>query len=149
MPSAVPQLDELIADFNDLVDWEEKYDYLIDLGKQLPQLTEEQKSKENIVEGCMSTVWLVVHPSTSTAERLTIEADSDSLIVKGLVSILLSALSEKTPAEILQFDMEGLFVRLGLGQHLSVNRRNGLFAMVKRVRLLATQHLAQGLAQGS
>lgn len=133
-----PDLSELKETFEFLEEWDERYEYLIELGKQVPQLPEEIKTEENRVDGCMSMVWLVVEPDTNNADHLKIVADSDSLIVKGLIVILLSALANKNAEEILQFDVTPVFDEFGLRQHLSPNRRNGLFSMVKRVKELAT-----------
>ena len=135
-----PSLDEITEEFDELEDWEERYEFLIDLGRELPALEPELMCEQNLVHGCMSTVWLVVEPAPG--EVLQVRADSDSLIVKGLIVVLLAAFNLRKPEEIIQFDAEQLFDRLGLSQHLSANRRNGLFAMVQRARHLAAQMAA-------
>lgn len=142
----LPTLDELLKEFQDLEDWEERYDYLIDLGKQLPELPPELKTPENVVKGCMSTVWLAtsISPDTTGQKRIRIQADSDALIVKGLIVALLAVFNRRTPEEILQLDENQYFGQLGLNQHLSPQRRNGLFAMVKRVKQLALEVASQG-----
>lgn len=141
----LPTLDELLKEFEDLEDWEERYDYLIDLGKQLPDLPVELKTPEHIVKGCMSTVWLATSVVADGAQkRILIEADSDALIVKGLIVVLLAVFSGRTPEEILKLDENESFAQLGLNQHLSPQRRNGLFAMVKRVKQLALEQAATG-----
>ncbi|MEC9093709.1 MAG: SufE family protein, partial [Planctomycetota bacterium] len=122
-------------------DWEERYQYIIELGKQVPAMPVGTQTQENQVQGCMSTVWLLVELEP-TSGKLRIVADSDSLIVKGLVAILVAAFAEKSAAEVIQFDVSDIFGQFGLNQHLSPNRRNGLFSMVKRVKELATGHLA-------
>ncbi len=134
----LPTLDELLKEFQDLEDWEERYDYLIDLGKQLPELPPELKTPENIVKGCMSTVWLATSLEKANGQtRISIQADSDALIVKGLIVALLAVFNHRTPEEIQSFG------QLGLNQHLSPQRRNGLFAMVKRVKQLALEVASQ------
>jgi len=141
----LPNLDELLKEFQELEDWEERYDYLIDLGKQLPELPAELKTSEQIVKGCMSTVWLATSVvSDGNEKRVLIEAGSDALIVKGLIVVLLAVFNRRTPEEILKLDENQYFAQLGLNQHLSPQRRNGLFAMVKRVKQLALEQAASG-----
>jgi cysteine desulfuration protein SufE len=141
----LPNLDELLKEFQELEDWEERYDYLIDLGKQLPELSSDLKTPERVVKGCMSTVWLATSViSDENEKRILIEADSDALIVKGLIVVLLAVFNRRTPAEILKLDENQYFAQLGLNQHLSPQRRNGLFAMVKRVKQLALEQAATG-----
>ncbi|MFM7115588.1 MAG: SufE family protein [Planctomycetota bacterium] len=141
----LPNLEELLKEFQELEDWEERYDYLIDLGKQLPELPAELKTSEQIVKGCMSTVWLATSVvSDGNEKRVLIEADSDALIVKGLIVVLLAVFNRRTPEEILKLDENQCFAQLGLNQHLSPQRRNGLFAMVKRVKQLALEQAASG-----
>lgn len=143
----LPTLDELLKEFQALEDWEERYDYLIDLGKQLPELPPELKTSEQIVKGCMSTVWLSTAVVGEGSEKhVLIEADSDALIVKGLIVVLLAVFNRRTPEEILKLDENQYFAQLGLNQHLSPQRRNGLFAMVKRVKQLALEQAASGPA---
>jgi cysteine desulfuration protein SufE len=141
----LPTLDELLKEFQDLEDWEERYDYLIDLGKQLPELPPELKTSENVVKGCMSTVWLAttIQPAPDGQKRVEIQADSDALIVKGLIVALLAVFDHRTPEEILKLDENHYFGQLGLNQHLSPQRRNGLFAMVKRVKQIALDVASQ------
>lgn len=137
-----PQLDEILETFEDLEEWEERYDYIIELGRKLPDIAVEHQTKQNIVEGCMSTVWLIACCNPADPEKIEIVADSDSIIVKGLIVILLAALSDKTAEQIVSYNVEDLFTKLGLNQHLSPNRRNGLFSMVKRIRQLAVEQSA-------
>jgi len=138
-PSFPPTLESIIDEFEQFEDWDERYEFLVELGREIPPLPEAAKVAENVVKGCMSTVWM-------SAERrddgtLAIHADSDSLIIKGLLVVLLAAYEGRTSEEALAFDAFALFERLGLSQHLSANRRNGLQAMIARVRQLATQSL--------
>jgi len=125
-------LDELAAEFDILGDWEERYRYVIDLGRDLTPLNEAERSEANKVRGCASQVWLV----TETGEdgRLRFRGDSDAHIVRGLIAILLGLYSDRTPAEILGLDARKTFERLGLTGALSRQRSNGLFSMVERIR---------------
>jgi len=126
-------------------DWDERWEYIIELGRELPDLDQQFKSTANLVHGCMSTVWLVTRAKTSEeTDRLEILADSDSLIVKGLIVILLSLYKEKTLVEVMRCDEKSFLAKLGLDQHLSPNRRNGLFSMVSRIKELATELEAMG-----
>lgn len=134
-------IDELLEEFEELLDWEEQCDFLIDLGFELPKLPEELKTAENVVRGCQSLVWLIAEPvAEDGVTKVAIQADSDSMIVKGLIAVLLAAYSNKTPQQIIDTDIEGLFERMGLNRHLSSTRRNGLHGMVQRVRRFAEQH---------
>jgi cysteine desulfuration protein SufE len=130
--------DELIADFAFLDSWEDRYRYLIDLGKQLPPLDEAQRHDANLVPGCLSRVWL--HRALVEAEggpRLQLRADSDAHITKGLVALALALFDGATPAEALALDLDDFFERLDLGGHISVNRRNGFLSMIEAIRAFA------------
>lgn len=139
-PGLAVTLEELFDTFEMLEDWDERYEYIIELGDQLPEMPAEWHIPQFKVEGCLSTVWLVAQPGARDGER-TIDfiADSDSLIVKGLVALLLTIYSGRTPQEILSVDINEIFDRLGLKKHLSGTRRNGLNAMVKRIRGVAEE----------
>jgi len=128
-------LDELKENFALFDDWEERYRYLIDLGKSLPAMDDALKTPETIVKGCISKVWMICE--TDEAGRFHFIADSDAHIVRGLIAIVLAAYQGKTAQEIAQVDIETAFREIGLDQHLSPNRRNGFFAMVERVKGLA------------
>ena len=117
--------------------WEDRYKYIIDLGRELPPLDEQQRTDANIVRGCQSQVWLT---SREEGGRLYFDADSDAFIVKGLLAVVLVAYNGQTPAAILAFDIEDYFSKLNLLKHLSVTRGNGLRAMVKRIRDTAEAH---------
>lgn len=114
-----------------LDDWEDRYSYLIELGKALPKLTPEEHSAEHRVHGCVSQVWLV---SERDGDRLTLRGDSDAMIVKGLVAVLIALYSGLPASEIAQTDAIAIFDELGLREHLTTQRSNGLVAMVNRVR---------------
>ena len=128
------QLADLIERFQIFDDWEERYAYLIELGKELPTLADHEMTEETRIRGCVSKVWLV---SERDGERHVFRATSDAHIVRGLIAVVLTAFSNKTAAEIAATDIEGAFTELGLDEHLSHNRRNGFFSMVKRIRSVA------------
>lgn len=139
MPDFPPTTDELFETFDDLEEWDERYDFIIDLGRELPPLPAELQTEDNIVKGCMSTVWMITDvksPHNGDAEKLDIQADSDSIIVKGLIVLLLAFYNNMSPQEVATADIESYLKKLGLNQHLSPQRRNGLFSMVKRLRSL-------------
>lgn len=114
--------------------WEERYKYIIDLGKELPELDESVKDEAHLVRGCQSQVWI---DSKLEEGRLWFDADSDAFIVKGLLGVVLAAYNGKTPKEILAFDVDQYFSTLGLLSHLSSTRSNGIKAMVKRIQAMA------------
>lgn len=128
------EIEELIERFSFFDDWQERYRYIIDLGMKLPPLEESHKTEDNKVRGCMSQVWM-----THRLEGPTLHffADSDSHIVKGLISVLLTLYSGRTSKEVLAVDIERVFEEIGLNQHLSPNRRNGFYSMVERIRTVA------------
>ncbi len=133
-PSAIDAaLEALCEEFDVLGDWEERYRYVIDLGRALPPLTEAEHSDANKVRGCASQVWLVT--GLGPSDTLSFGGDSDAHIVRGLIAILLQLYSGRTAADILAFDAEGAFRRLGLTGALSRQRSNGLFSMVERIRV--------------
>ena len=111
--------------------WEDRYRYIIDLGRELPELPETLRTEDRLVRGCQSQVWIDV---SEEAGRLALAVDSDAFIVKGLLAVVLAAYNHRTPGEILDFDVDAYFDELGLLQHLSPTRGNGLRAMVARIR---------------
>ncbi len=127
--------------FNRLHSWEDRYRYLIQLGRKLEPFPEEFRDQEHLVPGCLSQVWLVTVEGSDPSE-MVFRGDSDAHIVKGLIAVLLMMYAGKNAEEILSTDLEGLFERLDLGQHLSVNRRNGFYSMTLKIR----EHAAQALA---
>jgi cysteine desulfuration protein SufE len=138
-----PDIESLVAEFHEMEDWDERYTVLLDLGRELPRLPADLQTEANRVHGCMSTVWMVIDiPAGSGEQPVQIRADSDSLIVRGLIVVLLSYYAGKTPTEVIDADPAGLFSQLGLNQHLSPNRRNGLYSMVGRIRETCIRHLA-------
>ena len=123
---------DLEADFELLGEWDERYQHVIDLGRGLPPLSDAERSDDNRVRGCASPVWLVSKPNADGT--INYRADSEARIVRGLIAILLQIYSDRAPAEILAFDAKGAFERLGLPSALSMQRSNGLFSMVERIR---------------
>ena len=124
---------EIIADFSAYEDWMDKYTYLIELGNELAPIDDAFKNDQNLIRGCQSRVWL---QQKLDGEFLIFEAESDALIVKGLVALLMKVFSGRTPQEII--DAEPYFIdEIGLKQHLSPTRSNGLMAMVKQIKLYA------------
>jgi cysteine desulfuration protein SufE len=121
---------EIIEEFSLFDSWDDKYEYIIDLGKKLPELALEHKKDENRVRGCQSTVWLV---SEYRDGKVFFKADSDAVIVKGLISMLIRVLSGHTPDEILQTKL-GFIQQIGMTTHLAQTRSNGLLAMVKQMK---------------
>ena len=132
------QADQLVEDFESFDDWEDRYRLLIDLGRKLPPLDETERNEENRVHGCQSNVWLAAKVDREGGKNaVEFRADSDSSIVRGLIAILRKVYSGRPAEQILTYDVEGLFERLGLNQHLSLGRRNGLYSMVERIKALA------------
>ncbi len=134
-------IDELIENFEFLGDWEERFAYLIELGKKLPALDDAEMIDEYRVHGCQASVWLRILPSID--DKFEILADSDAFIVKGLIAVLLLIYNGKTATQILDVDSSEIFGRLGLDKHLSPTRRNGLHSMVKRIKTLASDSITQ------
>lgn len=123
--------DEIIEEFSGLTDWMDRYAYIIDLGNTLPALPESEKTPENLIEGCQSRVW--IDAKREDDHTLKFDADSDALIVKGIVALLLRVLSGHTPDEILEADL--YFIdKIGLKEHLSPTRSNGLVSMIKQIK---------------
>ena len=125
--------DEIIAEFADFDDWMDRYQLLIDLGGNQPKLDDKYKTEQNLIDGCQSRVWLQADYADGV---ITFSAESDALIVKGIVSLLIRVLSGHSPKEIMDADL--YFIdRIGLSDHLSPTRSNGLLAMVKQMRMYA------------
>ena len=125
--------DNVIEEFADFDDWMDKYALLIDLGNSLPPLEEKYKTENNLIEGCQSRVWL---QADYVDGKILVKGESDAVIVKGIVSLLISILSGHTPQEILDADLY-FIEKIGLKEHLSPTRSNGLVAMVKQMRMYA------------
>lgn len=128
-------LDDIVETFDFLDDWEDRYKYLIDLGKELPALSDDEKNETNKVRGCVSQVWLVTEVDRNgEAPVLTYRGDSDALIVQGLVAVALAVFSGKTAQDVLATDVDAIFNQLGLQEHLTPQRSNGLKSMIGRIR---------------
>lgn len=137
-------IDEIVDNFTLLDEWDDRYRYLIELGRTLPPLAEDAHIDANKVQGCASQVWLVTHvqPDGASGPTLSFEGDSDAHIVRGLVAILLAQYSGKSAREILAIDALALFDRIGLRDKLTPQRSNGLRSMVERIRAEANAALA-------
>ena len=129
------RIKQIIEEFELFTDWEEKYSYIIELGKKLPGLDELHKIDSNKVEGCVSQVWLVAKQKDN---RYYFYADSDAFIVKGLLAIVLRIFSGLTKEEILNTDFKALFDRLGLKNHLTPSRSNGIFVVIGKIRFIVS-----------
>ncbi len=126
-------VDEVVENFALFDDWEERYRYLIDLGRKLPHMDEALKIDAHLVKGCTSRVWLVAHIKDGV---LHFEADSDAHIVRGLVALLIAAYQGRTVDEVRNIDIDEAFKKIGMDQHLSANRRSGFYAMVEKIKSL-------------
>jgi cysteine desulfuration protein SufE len=140
---SIKEIEEEVVDEFSLFDsWDEKYEYIIDMGKKLKPLEQEHKKDENKIKGCQSTVWMV---SEYKNGNIIYRAESDAIIVKGLVSMLIRVLSNHTPKEILEAKLD-FIDKIGMKQHLAQTRSNGLLSMVKQMKLDATVYMAQQTA---
>lgn len=132
--------DEIIEEFSDFTEWMDKYQLLIDLGNEQQPLDEKYKTESNLIDGCQSRVWLQCDYIDG---KLIFSAESDALIVKGIIALLIKVLSGHTPDEILNSDL--YFIdKIGLKEHLSPTRSNGLLSMVKQIRMYALAYKAKG-----
>lgn len=130
-------LDRLYKNFDVMEDWQDRYRFIIELGKKIPKLDPSEKIEENRVYGCVSTVHMKINATEDTPPRINFVAESDAMIVNGLIAIMRIVYNGKTTEEISQTDIESIFKKLGLEGHLSPNRRNGFFSMAERLRSLA------------
>jgi len=134
-------LEDVLDGFEFLDDWEERYAFIIDLGKQLPAFPDDERREENYVHGCQSQVWLIHHYDEQSG-KLYLLIDSDAIIVRGLAAIILVALNGKSPRDLLATDIDELFEQLDLFRHISPTRGNGLRAMVGKIRDVAAETAA-------
>ena len=143
-PDTVTALDEIVDNFSLLEDWDDRYRYVIELGRALSPLAERDRTEANKVQGCASQVWLAttVHPNGQGGPMLTFSGDSDAHIVRGLIAILFAMFSGKQARAILSTDAIAVFERLGLREHLTPQRSNGFRSMVERIRADAQAALA-------
>ena len=135
-------LQEVKETFEFLEDWEDRYRYIIDLGKALPNMADELRADENLVKGCQSLVWIVMSYEEKD-DRVTIQLDSDAFIVRGLIAILMTVFQHQSPIHIVDENVEALFSELDLVSHLSPTRGNGLRSMVSRIKQEAQDLLNQ------
>src|SRR4051794_30823377 len=144
-PATAMTIDEIIENFSFLDDWDDRYRYVIELGRGLAPLPEQARSETNKVQGCASQVWLATEarPDGETGPILTFKGDSDAHIVRGLIAILLTLYSGRPAREILASDAIALFEQLGLREHLTPQRSNGFRSMVERIRSDARSALAE------
>lgn len=141
---ALASIDDILADFDVIDDWEERYRYVIELGKALEPLDEADRTDANKVRGCASQVWLAtrVEADPKTGPRLAFTGDSDAHIVKGLVAVMLAIYSGRPAREILELDPEPIFTAISLRDHITPQRANGVNAMIDRIRADARAALA-------
>lgn len=137
--------DELISDFSVMDDWMDKYEYIIQLGKELPLIEAQYKTPDNLIKGCQSQVWL--HTELKDG-KLIFTADSDALITKGLISLMVSVFSNHTPQEIVESEVYFIDA-IGLSSHLSPTRSNGLLSMLKQMKLYALAYQAKSQKNGT
>ncbi|GAA4308977.1 SufE family protein [Pontixanthobacter gangjinensis] len=130
---------EVIDEFSMFDDWMQRYEYMIELGKSLPLIDEKYKIDENLIKGCQSKVW--VHAELE-GDRLVFTADSDAIITKGIVAILIRVFSDQHPAEIIEADTQ-FIDEIGLKEHLSPTRANGLVSMIKQLKMYAVAYQTQ------
>ena len=131
---ALPTSEEIVDDLGFFDDWEQRYAYIIDMGKQLPALGDDKKTPERLVKGCQSSVWLYVDSSKPT---LHFEVDSDAIIVQGLLALVLAAYQDKSAKEITEFNIDQYFADLDLERHITPTRGNGLRAIVNKIQQIA------------
>jgi cysteine desulfuration protein SufE len=137
------QQDSIIADFEVFGDWMEKYEYIIQLGKDLPLIDPQYKTDDNLIRGCQSKVWL---HAEMQGDKLVFTADSDAVITKGLVGLVIQVLSHQTPKDIANADIYFIDA-IGLTSHLSPTRSNGLLSMLKQIKLYAIGYQAKSIQQ--
>ncbi len=130
---------EIIDEFAIYDDWMEKYEYIIELGKELPLIDPDKKTEDRLIEGCQSRVWLDARIDN---DKIHLTADSDAIITKGIIGLLIRVLDNETPEDIVKSDLH-FISDIGLQEHLSPTRANGLLSMVKKIKLLALSSLAK------
>jgi cysteine desulfuration protein SufE len=131
--------EELIEEFAMFDDWMQRYEYMIDLGKSLPLINEENKTEERVIKGCQSKVWL---DAELKGDKMVFSADSDAIITKGIIAILIRTYNNQTPTDILNAELD-FIDEIGLKEHLSATRANGLTSMIKKLKLYATAYQAK------
>ncbi len=134
MSSIVEKQNEVVDEFSMFEDWMQRYEYMIELGKSLPLIDERYKTDDNIIKGCQSRVW--VHADMNDNDKIEFTADSDAIITKGIIAILIRVFSDQTPKEILEANTD-FIDEIGLKEHLSPTRANGLVSMIKQLKMYA------------
>ncbi|MGB1238273.1 MAG: SufE family protein [Pseudomonadales bacterium] len=132
---ALPSTEEIVDDLAFFDDWEERYKYIIDLGKELPEMNKQLQNDTRLVKGCQSNVWI---EAKREGEQLQFEVDSDAIIVRGLLALVMAAYNHKSASQILSFDIDSYFIELDLEQHISPTRGNGLRSIVARIQQIAS-----------
>lgn len=139
------ELDEVADTFDLLGDWDQRYQYLIELGEQMAPMPADRKTKQNQVQGCMSQVWVSAYPDQTDPSRIHYHGDCDTAIIKGVLGLLIQLVSGKTLAEIEALDVDEFFERLGLDENLSPNRHVGVYAIVEQMKRQARALYQAGL----
>ncbi|WP_088332430.1 SufE family protein [Lacimicrobium sp. SS2-24] len=132
----LPSSEEIVEDIAFFDDWEQRYQYIIDLGKSIPPMDAQLKTDDRLVRGCQSSVWLV---SDEKDGKLQFQVDSDAIIVNGLLALVMAAYNDRTPAQILDFDIDAYFNQLDLERHITPTRGNGLRAIVSKIQGIARE----------
>lgn len=127
-------LDEIVASFELMDDWEQRYEYLVHMGEQLPSMADTHKTEDNRVKACMSKVWVHASPNSADNKRIHYQGDCDTSIIKGVLALLIELVQDKTVAEIEVLDLDEIFQRLHLDEHLSPNRHIGIYAIVELMK---------------
>ncbi len=133
-------IESLIEDFSFLDAWEDRYKYLIELGNELPRLSDDKKIDEWKIEGCQSQVWIIPHLEN---DNIYFEGDSDAIIVRGIIAVVFEIFKDKSAQEILDIDVEEIFDKMGLREHITPNRRSGMLSMVDKIKYYAEQKLKE------
>jgi cysteine desulfuration protein SufE len=133
---------DILDSFDLLGDWEQRYQYLVELGERLPPMADADRCEDNRVKACMSQVWVATASDTRRPGHVRLTGDCDTAIIKGVVALLVSLSDGKTPAEILTTDFDGLFEGLKLAEHLSPSRHVGIYAIVEKIREQAARQVA-------
>ena len=136
---SLPTRDDIIDDMAFFDDWEQRYQYIIDLGKSIDRIDENQKTPENLVKGCQSKVWLT---SQLNDNRLSFKVDSDAVIVNGLLALVLAVFNHKTASDILAVDIDSYFKQLDLERHITPSRGNGLKSIVAKIQAIANAQVS-------
>lgn len=141
-PAAMTDVADILDSFDLLGDWEQRYQYLVELGERLPPMADADRCEENRVKPCMSQVWVATAPDAGRPGHVRLTGDCDTAIIKGVVALLVSLCDGKAPAEILATDFDGLFEGIKLAEHLSPSRHVGIYAIVEKIREQAARQAA-------